>query len=581
MEVVVAVGRAQPDEPAVLTGAPDGPEEVPVARLPARIAELESRHRPRWVWADTARLYPHLLDAGVRVARCHDLRLCRRILAAGEHGREDHDSGGAGVDLGQAHGASWEAGASWEIRPAHEPTLLDGLEQELGPAEVAAEHARQREVVAACPEPGRLRLLLAAESAGALVAAEMRHDGLPWDRAAHDRILTEILGPRPPHGSRPALLEELAGQIRTHLSAPSLNPDSPSDLLRALNAAGIEVGTTRKWELNQVRHPAIPPLLEYKKLARLLTANGWAWLEEWVHPVRHPGPGTGRELARFRPEYVVAGVVTGRWATSGGGALQLPKQVRGAVVADPGWRFVVADAAQLEPRVLAAMARDEGMAAAARGIDLYQGLVDQGIVDTRAHAKVAMLGALYGSTSGEAGRLMPRLLRAYPRATGVVEAAARTGEQGGTVRTWLGRRSPDPPPAWREAQRGAAAEGAAAEEVRRARQLAREWGRFTRNFVVQGTAAEWALCWLADVRGRLRALAANRGPWSGPGADVGPHLVFFLHDEVVVHTPADLAEEVAEAVRAAAAAAGRLLFGDFPIEFPLDVAVVETYADAA
>src|SRR5690606_26643683 len=123
---------------------------------------------------------------------------------------------------------------------------------------------------------------------------------------------------------------------------------------------------------------------------------------------------------------------------------------------------VVADAAQLEPRVLAAMAGDEAMASAARGSDLYQGLVDQGVVDTRAHAKVAMLGALYGSTSGEAGRLMPRLMRAYPRATGVVEEAARDGERGTPVRTWLGRPSPAPPPAWHEAQRRAGQEDAEA-----------------------------------------------------------------------------------------------------------------------
>ena len=59
-----------------------------------------------------------------------------------------------------------------------------------------------------------------------------------------------------------------------------------------------------------------------------------------------------------------------------------------------------------------------------------------------------------------------------------------------------------------------------------------------------------------------------------------PHLVFFLHDEVVVHTPEHLADAVAEEVRRAAAEAGRLLFGAFPIDFPLDVAVVRSWADA-
>jgi DNA polymerase I len=101
----------------------------------------------------------------------------------------------------------------------------------------------------------------------------------------------------------------------------------------------------------------------------------------------------------------------------------------------------------------------------------------------------------------------------------------------------------------------------------------RAWGRFTRNFVVQGTGAEWTLCWLADLRNRLWRL--------GDGSlEQRPHLVFFLHDEVVVHTPEHLAVPVAEEVRLAAAEAGRLLFGGFPIDFPLDVAVVRSWADA-
>ncbi len=59
---------------------------------------------------------------------------------------------------------------------------------------------------------------------------------------------------------------------------------------------------------------------------------------------------------RFRANFVPGAVVTGRWGSDGGGALQLPKEIRSASVADPGWKLVVADASQLEPRVLAAMA---------------------------------------------------------------------------------------------------------------------------------------------------------------------------------------------------------------------------------
>jgi len=49
---------------------------------------------------------------------------------------------------------------------------------------------------------------------------------------------------------------------------------------------------------------------------------------------------------------------------------------------------------------------------------------------------------------------------------------------------------------------------------------------------------------------------------------------------VLVHTPAALADDVALAVRGAAERAGRLLYGDFPITFPLDVHVCTAWSDA-
>jgi DNA polymerase-1 len=98
--------------------------------------------------------------------------------------------------------------------------------------------------------------------------------------------------------------------------------------------------------------------------------------------------------------------------------------------------------------------------------------------------------------------------------------------------------------------------------------------------VVQGTAAEWALSWLAELRTRLAAIppvAPEHGaPASGPVFGVRPHLAFFLHDEIIVHTPAERAGAVALAVQASADAASRLLFGGFPIDFPLDLRIAES-----
>ncbi len=519
----------------------------------------------RWVWPDTASFYPRLLAAGVRVERCHDLRLCHAILQL-------------------ATSDPWPAPAWLAPPPAQSaaPSLLDDLTPDETPAlsEVVAEYERQLSALTTSSAPSRLRLLLAAESAGALIAAEMHADGLPWDRDRHDAVLTAELGPRPAPGLRPARLEQLAAQVRELLASPGLNPDSQAALLKALRNAGLDLQSTAKWELRDKPHPVVAPLLEYKRLARLLSANGWTWLDTWVTPGVDGRPG------RFRTDYVPGGVVTGRWATSGGGALQIPKAVRAAVVADPGWVLVVADAAQVEPRALAGMAADEALASAGRDGDLYAGLVASGVVDTRDRAKVGMLSALYGGTAGEAGAILPRLRRAYPRATGLVDRAAQVGESGGTVRTWLGRTSPPPGPSWRQVQGRAGESDAVQTDERRARSQARDRGRFTRNFVVQGTAAEWALCWMAETRRRLRELPpvtpGEPAPPVGQPGEGRPHLVFFLHDEIVVHAPEHLAGQVVDIVRESARSAGRLLFGTFPITFPLHVATVTSYdrADA-
>lgn len=556
-------------------GAPNETDlTLTVAEFRMFVAEREEL-APRWVWHDTASVYPLLLSGDVRVRRAHDLRLCHAILRMSE--------ATAASALANAPASEWDAASPVAAVPATGATLFD-LDPDSAMATKSpggdgdlSEFGAQLDAVATAAEPGRLRLLLAAESVGALIAAEMQFAGLPWRSAIHDRLLTAELGARVAPGLRPARLEELVEHIRSALGESTLNPDSPPELLRALNRAGVATASTRAWELEKIDHPVIEPLLRYKKLARLLSNNGWFWMESWI------------VQDRFHPEYLPGGVVTGRWATRGGGALQLPHQVRGAVVADPGWTFVVADAAQLEPRILAALSADTAMAAAGRGVDLYAGIVASGVVETRAHAKVAMLGAMYGATSGESGRLLPRLARAYPRALAMTEAAARAGERGDVVSTRLGRSSPRPGPAWQDDQGRATDAGATAADERRARSQARDWGRFTRNFIVQGSAAEWALCWMAEIRKGLWEMSGTHGSGQdGQGAPQGaphpfqktPHLVFFLHDEVIVHTPAELSEQVSAVVAAAAETAGRLLFGDFPVDFPLTCVVVDSYADA-
>ncbi|MFH8349007.1 bifunctional 3'-5' exonuclease/DNA polymerase [Streptomyces sp. NPDC018045] len=516
------------------------------------------RARPdaeRWVWRSTAETYRKLLAAGVRVDRCYDVEAAEALLIG-------HEEGQSGQPRSLA--AAWARRHRLPVPddpPARgaetQPSLFDpgpvplppGVDEFTALLEV---YAGQLERTERAEHPDRMRLLLAAESAGMLVAAEMRRAGLPWRADVHRELLDELLGERYPGGLEPRRMAELAEEVsRAFGEGVRVRPDLPGEIVKAFAGAGITLRSTRKWELQEVRHPAVAPLLAYKSLYRLHTAHGWAWLQQWVHE------------GRFRPEYLPGGTVSGRWTTNGGGALQIPKVVRRAVVADPGRRLVVADAQQMEPRVLAAVSRDRGlMEVAGSGRDLYADLAARAFGGDRAQAKLALLGAVYGQTSGDALKHLADLRRRYPDAVEYVDAAARAGEEGRLVRTWLGRTCPPasvaPPDEAGLPQEEAPAYGSTAG--------ARARGRFTRNFVVQGSAADWALLMLAALRRSL--------------APLGAELVFFQHDEVIVHAPEEEAGTVAEAIAEAAELAGRIAFGETPVRFPFSTAVVECYADA-
>jgi len=550
----------------------DGLPAGPVRREPDLVDAVRTRPDvTRWVWRSTADVYPRLLATGVRVERCYDIEAAETLLL-GHEGRLGEPRSAAATlarlrggpvppDPPQRAAEPGSQSSLFEPRPVHVP-LVDLLE-------VYADQRRRHEATAL---PERMHLLTTAESAGMLVAAEMNESGLPWSADVHREVLHELLGERYAGGGEPRRLAELADEVSAAFGR-RVRPDLPSDVIKAFAQAGIKVRSTRRWEIESIVHPAVKPLIEYKKLYRIRTAHGWSWLQDWVRD------------GRFRPEYLPGGTVTGRWVTNGGGALQIPKVIRRAVVADPGWRLVVADADQMEPRVLAAISRDPGlMEVAGRQSDLYQSVSDRAFAGDREQAKLAVLGAMYGQTSGDGLKNLALLRRRFPKAVAYVDDAARAGEEGRLVRTWLGRTCP-PAVGAADAAASAAEEaglpqddpadptgvtGATGEQSAwvpgYASSDSRARGRFARNFVVQGSAAEWTLLVLAALRRTCADLAAE--------------LVFFQHDEVIVHCPAEEADTVVTAIREAADLAGRLTFGETPVRFPFTTAVVECYADA-
>ncbi|MFE6857354.1 bifunctional 3'-5' exonuclease/DNA polymerase [Nocardia sp. NPDC057668] len=549
-----AVARTSEGGARLCPLGPDGRPAGPVLEEASLADAVSSRPEVvRWVWRSTADIYRQLLAAGVRVARCYDVEAAESLLIGHEQGQSGQARSLAAA-WARLHNLPVPADAP--VRAADtQPSLFESGPTPLpsGTDEFSAlleVYAGQVARTARAEFPDRMRLLLAAESAGMLVAAEMSRAGIPWRADVHRELLEDMLGERLSGNSEPRRMAELAEEVSHAFGAGvRVRPDLPADIIKAFNRAGILLSSTRKWELQEIDHPAVAPLLAYKSLYRLYTAHGWSWLEQWVRD------------GRFRPEYLPGGTVTGRWTTNGGGALQIPKVVRRAIRADPGWTLVVADADQMEPRVLAAISRDAGlMEVAGRGEDLYADLAARAFGGDRAQAKIAMLGAIYGQTSGDALTHMAELRRRYPAAVAYVDDAAAAGEQGRLVRTWFGRTSTPTATAGDDAE--PAGDGGRYGSQVRAR------GRFTRNFVVQGSAADWMLLVLAGVRHAMNA------------AGLRAELVFFQHDEVIVHCPVEEADAVAEMIATAAAEAGRIAFGPTPVRFPFTTAIVECYGDA-
>ncbi|GGQ01448.1 DNA polymerase I [Streptomyces pseudogriseolus] len=542
---------------------PDGLPSGPVRREADPAEAVRSRQGvARWVWRSTAEVYPRLLATGVRVERAYDVEAAETLLL-GHEGRYGEPRSAAAALARLRGGPVPPDPPQRQADPGAQSSLFDPQAAPLPLTDLLAVYAEQQRRTDATAHPDRMRLLVTAESAGMLIAAEMNRAGLPWRADVHRALLHDLLGERYAGGGEPRRLAELADEVSAAFGR-RVRPDLPADVVKAFAQAGVKVTSTRRWELRSVDHPAVKPLLEYKKLYRIWVAHGWSWLQDWVRD------------GRFRPEFLAGGTVTGRWVTHGGGALQIPKVIRRAAVADPGWRLVVADADQMEPRVLAAISRDPAlMEVAGRESDLYQAVSERAFSGDRDRAKIAVLGAVYGQTSGDGLKNLAALRRRFPRAVAYVDEAARAGEEGRLVRTWLGRTCP---PAARTTDDAAEEAGIPVAQDEPDPDTARPWtpgyastdararGRFARNFVVQGSAADWALLLLAGLRQALTGMAAE--------------LVFFQHDEVIVHCPEEETAAVTAAIREAAEQAGRIAFGETPVRFPFTTAVVKCYADA-
>jgi DNA polymerase-1 len=378
-----------------------------------------------------------------------------------------------------------------------------------------------------------------SESTAELLCVELSADGLPMDLAAAQQVLTGIIGPRPRDKAHAAAMRAArdAEVLRHAPGGVTADLRSPVQVRSLLAAAGVEVPDTRAWRLEQFREssPLIAALLEWRKAERIATTYGYAWLDE------HLG-----EDGRLRGSWTGSDGAAGRM-TASGGLHNMPAAMRQAVIAAPGHALVRADLGQIEPRVLAAVTSDPALAAATAADDLYLPVASQLGVD-RPTAKVAMIAAMYGQTTGHGGQALRRMRAAYPVAMGHLDAADQSARAGRELRTYGGRRIPMP---------GGPGDGPARVAAR---------GRYGRNALIQGAAAELFKMWAVTVRAR--------------GLPLGARIVLCLHDELLVHGPAGQAEAIARLVGECLEETARRWSPDGGVRFTADISIVRSWADA-
>ncbi|KGN36311.1 DNA polymerase [Knoellia subterranea] len=531
-----------------------------VTDVAREMAAWESASRPRWVWW-SARYAGELAAAvGSPLARAWDLAEAHRILHGGwkaEPGRVWAGAHGiptssmptpAAGDLfdfsaGDGIGPDDLVRADGHLRADATSGWLESDEHLAMWAAAALECAVRQRDRAESVGP-RATATIHSESAAALMCLELERGGLPVNRPVMERLIGDFAGPR-------AASEEAARESRRQRDLEVLrhvpgrestdlrNPQQVRDMLVGV---GVDVPNTRKWVLDGYRqvHPVVDALLAWRKAERIATTYGYRWLDECV------GPDD-----RLRGGWTSCDGAAGRM-TAENGLHNLPAALRPGVAAHPGHVFVRADLGQIEPRVLAVVSGDPVFAEATRADDLYAPVATRLGVE-RPVAKVAVLAAMYGQRSGAAGEALRGLERAYPVAMGLLDRAYETGVRGEPLRTFGGRLIPT----GRFLAQSPVGTNPALDAAR---------GRFARNAIIQGAAAELFKAWAATVRALGRPLGAE--------------IVLCLHDELLVHAPADRAGDVAELVNQSLADASRRWAAGAPVRFVADTSVIERWSDA-
>ena len=287
-------------------------------------------------------------------------------------------------------------------------------------------------------------------------------------------------------------------------------------------------------ELALLGYPLPEVLMQYRSLSKLKS----------TYTDKLPGqinPRTGR----IHTSYQQAVAATGRLSSSDPNLQNIPirtaegRRIRQAFVASPGYKLLAADYSQIELRIMAHLAKDEGLLHAFRNdLDVHRATaaevfgvaLEDVTTDQRRSAKAINFGLIYGmSAFGLAKQIgvdrkqsqdyIDRYFARYPGVLAYMERTRAQAAEQGFVETLFGRRLylPDI-----NAKNPALRKGAERTAI---------------NAPMQGTAA--------DIIKRAMVKVDNWLSESGLDARV----ILQVHDELVLEVREDLVQQVKDEIR--------------------------------
>ncbi len=296
------------------------------------------------------------------------------------------------------------------------------------------------------------------------------------------------------------------------------------------------------------KHPVVDWVLEQRELSKIKSTYVDA-LPVAINP----------KTNRVHTSYSQIGAVTGRLSSNNPNLQNIPirtetgRRVRNGFIAGKGNVLLSVDYSQIELRIVAHMAQDEGMLAAFRADEdihattaaaIYNVALEAVTKDMRRHAKAINFGLIYGMsafglmrgtdlTLAEAENFVKAYFTKFPGVKKYLDGIRKQAAQQGYVETLLGRRRYFP-----------ALQGKTNPQMK-----ARE-EREAINAPIQGTAAD------------IMKIAMLKIPPALKKAKLSGKMLLQVHDELVLECPKDELEKTAKVVKETMADA-------YPLDIPL------------